>query len=142
MEKHTIGGLKNILVASPNFYDIEDYFLTLTETNRAAIEGKGGKNKILKEIISVTLSQICLLQNLVEKDAKIILMNMTMVEVRQRYFWHGSGFVNGKYIFTFFYFADLDKGMISISRGSNNFFARISVKPVSQNNPVEEFSDN
>lgn len=142
MEKHTIGGLKNILVASPNFYDIEDYFLTLTETNRAAIEGKGGKNKTLKEIISVTLAQICLLQNLVEKDAKIILMNMTMVEVRQRYFWHGSGFVNGKYIFTFFYFADLDKGMISISRGSNNFFARISVKPMSQNNPVEEFSDN
>ncbi len=142
MEKHTIGGLKNILVASSHFYDIQDYFLTLTETNYAAVEGKGGKNKTLKEIILSTLTELCRHQGIIEADAKILLVNMRMVEVRPRHFWHGSGMVNGKHIFSFFYFADLDKGMVSISEGSMNYFARVSIKPATKKNPMEEFSDN
>ncbi len=145
MEKHTIGGLKKILVASSHFYDIQDYFLTLTETNIAAIDGKPGKNKVLKEIIIATLAQICQSQGMMDYGDKIMLVNMMMVEVRQRYFWHGSSMVNGKYISSFFYFADLDMGMISISKGSNNFFARVSVKGFAkspQSPPQGEFSEN
>lgn len=143
MEKHTVGGLKKILVASSHFYDIEDYFLTLTETNFQAIDGKSGKNKILKEVVASTLSEICLRQGIIEPNSKMLMVNMTMVEVRPRYFWHGSGLVNGKHIFTYFYFADLDMGMISVSNGSMNYFARVSVKSVPKGgNPAEEFSEN
>ncbi len=143
MEKHTIGGLKKILVASSRFYDIQDYFLTLTETNMAAIDGKSGKNKVLKDVIASTLTEICLRQDLIEEGSKIIMVNMMMVEVRQRYFWHGSGLVNGKHVYTFFYFADLDMGMISVAKGSMNYFARVSVKSVPKDrNPTDEFSEN
>jgi hypothetical protein len=144
MEKHTIGGLKKILVASSNFYDIQDYFLTLTETNIASIEGKAGKNKVLKEVIGIILSQVCQSQGMIEEGSKILMVNMMMVEVRQRYFWHGSGLVNGKYIFSFFYFSDLDKGMVSVSnKNGMNYFARVSVKPVPKDeNPAEKFSQN
>ncbi len=143
MEKHTIGGLKKILVASSNFYDIADYFLIITETNMAALDGKIGKNKVLKEVIISTLTQICLTQGIVKEGDPIVLVNMMMIEVRERYFWHGSGLLNGKHIMSFLYFADLDKGLISISKGSNNFFARVTVKSLPQSgNPTEEFSDN
>jgi hypothetical protein len=144
MENHTLGGLRKILVASSDFYDIQDYFLTLTETNFAAIEGKSGKNNVLKEIITTTLTEICLRQALIDPESKIMLVSLKMVEVRQRHFWHGSGLVNGKFIFTFFYFADLDKGMISIStKNGNNFFARVSVKSVpNDSNPLDDFSQN
>ena len=141
MEKHTIGGLKKVLVASSKFHDIQDYFLTLTETNMAAIDGKSSKNSVLKELIGATLKEICLSQGMVEKGEKIMLVNMLMIEVRQRYFWHGSGMLNGKYIFTFFYFSDLDKGMISIAKGSYAFFARVSVKGVSKKIPTDGFSE-
>jgi hypothetical protein len=143
MEKHTIGGLKNILVAATNFDDIQEYFFTLTETNVAAISGNAGKNKALKDIVHSTLTMMCFTQGLVEKDVKIILTNMSMVEVRTRNFWHGSGFVNGKHIFTFFYFADLDKGMVSLALGKDNvLFARVSIKGASKSNPMADFSDN
>jgi hypothetical protein len=144
MEKHTLGGLKKILVAASRFYDIQDYFLTLTETNMASIDGKGGKNKVLKEIITATLAQMCLQQDMIEPGSKILLVNMQMVEVRQRYFWHGSGFVNNKHIFSYFYFADMDMGMVSVSKGGMNYFARISVKGVFAGPPKGEgeFSEN
>ena len=144
MEKHTIGGLKNILVNATDFYEIQDYFLTLTETNMQAIDGKAGKNKVLKEIVLQTVTKIAQQLELLERGAdRMTITNMLMVEVRQRNFWHGSGFINGKYIFTFFYFADLDKGMVSSAKGSNCLFARVSIKGVvSKTNPMEEFSQN
>jgi hypothetical protein len=143
MEKHTIGGLKQILVAATDFDDIQEYFFTLTETNVAAISGKAGKNKALKDIVSSTLTMMCFSQGMVERDVKITLVNMRMIEVSARYFWHGSGFVNGKHIFSYFYFADLDKGMVSMALGKDNvLFARVSIKGVPKSNPMEDFSDN
>jgi hypothetical protein len=144
MEKHTIGGLKNILVAASDFYEIQDYFLTLTETNMQAIDGKSGKNKVLKEIVLHTVTKIAKQLELIEPGAdRMTITNMLMVEVRQRYFWHGSGIINGKYIFTFFYFADMDKGMVSAAKGSNCLFARVSTKGAAPKmNPMEEFSEN
>jgi hypothetical protein len=81
---------------------------------------------------------------LVKKDEKIVLVNMVMIEVRQRFFWHGSGLINGKFIFTFFYFEELDKGMIAVAKGGNNFFARVSIQKAlnKEPNPMESFSDN
>ncbi len=144
MEKHTIEGLKKTLVASSRFYDIADYFLTITETNMAALDGKIAQNKVLQEIIISTLTEICRRQGIIKENTKMMTLdNMFMIEVRPHYFWHGSGLVNNKHIFTFIYFADLDKGLISLSKGGNNFFARISVKGLPENsNPAEKFSDN
>ncbi len=142
MEKHTIGGLKKILVASSNFYDIADYFLIITETNIDALDGKPGKNKPLRELIGATVTQICHSQGITKKSETIVLVGFMMIEVKQRYFWHGSGLINGKDIMSFFYFADLDKGLISVSKGSNNFFARVTVKGLPTTNPLEDFSDN
>jgi hypothetical protein len=143
MEKHTIGGLKKILVAATDFYDIADYFLTLTETNMAALDGKQNKNKVLQTLVTTTVAQICQVHNLTPKGAPIALVNMFMIEVRERCFWHGSGLVNGKFIFSFLYFSDLDKGMVSVSKGSNNIFARVTTKGGSKSDaPVEGFSDN
>jgi hypothetical protein len=143
MEKHTIGGLKKALTASSDFYDIADYFLTLTETNMAALHGKSGQNKVLMELIGATLVQICHNQGLTKKSESIALVNLMMIEVSQHHFWHGSALINGKFIFTFFYFADLDMGLISVAKGGNNFFARVTIKGVPQkSNPKEEFSDN
>jgi hypothetical protein len=144
MEKHTIGGLKNILVNATDFHDIQDYFLTLTETNMHVIEGKAGKNKVLQQIVVQTVTKIAQQLGLIEQGSSIMtITNMFMVEVRPRNFWHGSGVINGKYIFTFFYFADLDKGMVSAAKGSNCLFARVSTKgQESKTNPLEEFSQN
>ena len=150
MEKHTIGGLKNILISATNFDDIQDYFFTLTETNIPAIQGKAGKNKTLKDIVSSTLTMMCFSQGMIPisqgmtpEAAKITLVNMNMTEVRARNFWHGSGYVNGKYIFSFFYFADLDKGMVSVAQDNNYvLYGRVSIKGVPKSNPLEDFSDN
>jgi hypothetical protein len=144
MEKHTIGGLKNILVNATDFSDVQDYFLTLTETNMHVIEGKAGKNKVLQQIVVQTITKIAQQLGLIEKGAEIMtITNMFMVEVRQRNFWHGSGMINSKHIFTFFYFADLDKGMVAAAKGSNCLFARVSIKEAaSKTNPMAEFSDN
>ncbi len=144
MEKHTIEGLKKTLVASPKFYDIADYFLTITETNMAILNGKMAENKVLQEIIISTLTEMCRRQDIIKADTKMMTLdNMFMIEVSNHNFWHGSGLVNNKYIFTFLYFADLDKGLVSLGKGGNNFFARISAKSLPNNsNPVEKFSDN
>ena len=87
MEKHTIGGLKNILISATNFDDIQDYFFTLTETNIPAIQGKAGKNKTLKDIVSSTLTMMCFSQGMIPisqgmtpEAAKITLVNMNMTE--------------------------------------------------------------
>jgi hypothetical protein len=143
MEKHTIGGLKKILVASSNFYDIADYFLVITETNMDALDGKPGKNKPLQQLIGSTVTQICHTQRITKKSETIVLVGFMMIEVKQRYFWHGSGLINGKDIMSFFYFADLDMGLISVSKGGNNFFARVTVKGGPQTtDPTEAFSNN
>ena len=153
MEKHTIGGLKNILITATDFDDIQDYFFTLTETNIPTIPGKAGKNKALKDIIYSTLTMMCLTHGMIPvtldmtpeevKAMKITLVNMSMTEVRPRNFWHGSGFVNGKFIFTFFYFADLDKGMVSIAQDNDHvLYGRVSIKGVPNSNPLGEFSNN
>ena len=123
MEKHTVGGLRQALVSESDFHKIQDYFLTLTETNLQAIDGKLGKNKTLKEIIQFILGEVI-------GVSRPTLVNLMMVEVRQRNFWHGSGFLNGN-IFTFFYFADLDKGLITYSKFSGeNLLIRLSNKTV------------
>ena len=123
MEKHTVGGLRQALVSESDFHKIQDYFLTLTETNLQAIDGKLGKNKSLKEIIQFILGEVV-------GVSRPTLVNLMMVEVRQRNFWHGSGFLNGN-IFTFFYFADLDKGLITYSKFSGeNLLIRLSNKTV------------
>ncbi len=145
MERHTIGGLKNTLVSATDFYDIADYFLTLTETNYTAIDGKQSKNKVLTEMIAATVVQICHAYKLTTKSETITLVNLFMIEVRERYFWHGSALINGsrQFILTFFYFSDLDKGLVSVAKGFNNVFARITSKgKVTETNPLEEFSDN
>ena len=144
MEKYSSGGLRKILVASSHFSDIADYFLSLTETNSEAIDGKLGENIIIKDIITSTLTEICKRQDLTENNSKIRLVGLQMIEVRQANFWHGVGFVNGKYIFTFFYFSDLDKGLVSLAgTGNNIFYARISAKHIPNNkNPLKDFSPN
>jgi hypothetical protein len=99
--------------------------LTLTETNMQAIDGQLGKNKTLKEVIQFVLGGVI-------GVSKPTLVNLLMVEVRQRNFWHGSGFVNGN-IFTFFYFADLDKGLITYSKSTGeNLLIRLSAKTVAK----------
>lgn len=153
MEKYTIGGLKNILIAATSFDDIQDYFFSLTETNIPAIQGKAAKNKALKDIIYSTLSIMCLTHGMIPvtpdmtpeeiKSKRITLVNMNMTEVKARNFWHGSGFVNGKHMFTFFYFADLDKGLVSLVQGNDHvLYGRVSIKGVPNSNPLGEFSTN
>ncbi len=144
MEKHTIGGLRKILVTSVPFSDMADYFLTLSETNEAALDGKPGKNKNLLQVISTTLAEVCKQQELVEDMSKITLTRLQMIEVRQRNFWHGVGFIEGKNIFTFFYFTDLDRGLVSVSgKGGKIYFARISAQVVpTDKNPLDDFSLN
>jgi hypothetical protein len=125
MEKHTVGGLRQALVSESDFHKIQDYFLTLTETNMQAIDGQLGKNKTLKEVIQFVLGGVI-------GVSKPTLVNLMMVEVRQRNFWHGSGFVSGN-IFTFFYFADLDKGLITYSKSTGeNLLIRLSAKTVAK----------
>jgi hypothetical protein len=144
MEKHTIEGLKKTLVASPKFYDIADYFLTITETNMAALDGRVAQNNVLQEILISTLTELARRQDIIKANTKMMTLDrMFMIEVPKQHFWHGSGLINNKYIFTFLYFADLDKGLVSLAKGSNNFFARISAQGLPDgSNPMEKFSDN
>jgi hypothetical protein len=144
MEKPTIEGLKKTLVASPKFYDIADYFLTIAETNMAALDGKAAQNKVLQELLISTLTELGRRQGIIKADTQMMTLdNMFMIEVRHQNFWHGSGLINNKHIFTFLYFTDLDKGLVSLAKGSNNFFARITAKGLPDgSNPTEKFSDN
>ncbi len=125
MEKNTVGGLRQALVSESDFHKIQDYFLTLTETNIQAIDGQLGKNKTLKEVIQFVLGEVV-------GVSRPTLVNLMMVEVRKRNFWHGSGFVSGN-IFTFFYFTDLDKGLITFSNANGeNLLIRLSAKTVAK----------
>lgn len=125
MEKYTIGGLRKLLTTSKNFSEIQDYFFCIAENNRAAFEGNRGKNKQLKEFCHLILKA-----GTGRED--VIITNLSMIEVRQRCFWHGAGFTNLKGVhFSFCYFSDLDKGLICITRTSGETtFARITVEAV------------
>lgn len=108
MEKHTIGGLRKSLTEEKDFRNIQDYFLTLSETNHQAMDGRLGKNKLLKMTIQATLSSLLDIED-------PPMTKLMMIEVPKRYFWHGVGFTVNGYIFSFFYFADLDKGLVTLS---------------------------
>ena len=145
MERHTIGGLKKILVAASDFDEIAEYFLTITETNFAELDGKPAKNKVLEEIINATVVKICHAYKLTSERDTITLVNPFMIDVREHNFWHGSALINGssRFMYSFLYFSDLDKGLVSVSKGSNTVFARITSKgKVEESNPLKEFSDN
>ena len=144
MAKHTIEGLRKILVASPKFYDIADYFLTITETNMAALDGKIAENNVLQKMLISTLTELARRQDIIKAGTKMMTLdNMFMIEVPNHNFWHGSGLINNRHIFTFLYFGDIDKGLVSLAKGNNNFFARISAQSLPDtSNPMEKFSDN
>ncbi len=144
MEKHTIEGLRKTLVSSPKFYDIADYFLTITETNMDALNGRAAQNDVLQQILISTLTELARRQDIIKEHTKMMTLDrMFMIEVPNHNFWHGSGLINNKHIFTFMYFADIDKGLVSLAKGGNNFFARISVKGLPDgSNPAEKFSNN
>ena len=125
MEKYTIGGLRQLLATSKDFSEIQDYFFSISENNRAAFNGTPSKNKQIKQFCQMIL-------NIVTSSKDAIMTNLTMIEVRNRSFWHGGSHTNIKGVHvSFCYFSDLDKGMVCIMRDDGETtFARITVKAV------------
>jgi hypothetical protein len=144
MEKYTIGGLRNILVSNAELEDIHQYFMDLATSNFAAISGKISKDKAIKHIVNATAHEICRINNLHDDPDNMVLVGLRIIEVKQRFMSHGTAFVNGKHVITFFYFSDLDKGMAVISEGAGRMahYARITIKLTIEQDPLEYFSDN
>ena len=138
MEKYTIGGLKQLIATSEDFSAIQDYFFSISEHNRAAFNGTPSKNKPLKQFCMMILG-------IVTGNKDVIMTNMTMIEVRNRCFWHGGSHTNMRGVHvSFCYFSDLDRGMICVMRDNGETtYARITVKPVSDENAkADSFSMN
>ena len=134
MEKYTIGGLKQLLATSKDFSAIQDYFFCISENNHAAFNGTPSKNKQIKQFCQMIL-------NIVTGNKDAIMTNLQMIEVRNRYFWHGASFTNVKGVhISFCYFSDLDKGMVCVMRDDGETtFARITVKPVPDGKAKEDY---
>ena len=89
--------------------------------------GQKSKNKKVLELVSTMLGLFFKIHR-----GALVISQLQYVENTIDNMFHGSGMVKG-HLFVFFYFSDLDKGMLSINKmgSSHNTIVRITSEPVS-----------
>ena len=110
MRNTFVTALKQTLVTEDSFAETFNQFLLLTEENRGGFrdQGKEQENEAIISMLGVGLGQLF--------EIKQVILNMVMtVYIKEEAMFHGSCFCNG-HIVTFFYFSDLDRGMVSAAK--------------------------
>jgi len=97
--------LKTMLVTGKTFGDTFSSFMDISEQPGFFSFGDKSQNPILEKIIETVLEQYF------KTDVKV--SHLLIVEIKEHDFFHGPFFANGR-MASFFFFEDIDVGMISI----------------------------
>ena len=122
MQNYSIKELRHLLINEKEFDKTKDYFFDwIGEHNNTAF-ATPTKNKMVLSVLKGSMSKAF------QKD--IVFKNATMFEIKRLNFVHGQAFIENM-IMAFFYFTDLDWGMIMTAdtkeeQGHNTRFRVIS----------------
>jgi hypothetical protein len=122
-----LAALKIKLVTESNFNEIFHYFFDHFGENDTFLKmGKPTRHSVLEQIIAQAAAQVA-------RQQIVVLQNLFLIGLAEEKFIHGGCYFNDKYVANFFYFEDIDAGMISIgapTRSEETLFARFSCKAV------------
>ena len=121
-----VKSLRQKLVSGENFEKIYNLFFDLVESHTNLLMGESKMNEDLHNIIAMTMKQIMIRKNM----KAVVSMDSQMIYVESLNLYHGSIACVGGWLFTYFYFTDLDKGMLAcakpMSKDTEVMFARIT----------------
>ena len=124
-QKPSIIGLKRMLPTEEEFSKTMSYFLDIAETNPSELmDDSHLADENTREIFRQVLNAV--MQKLSGKT-RIVLSEYMCVEVPKAQFLHGCAFHDNR-IINYFYFADLDRGLIaaSVIGGTRVDYARVT----------------
>ncbi len=101
----------------------EFFFDHFGESDDFIAASKPRYNAVLREILGYTIG--VMLQRSGAQRAEV-----TMLTVPKQQFYHGT-IKTSDYLAPFFYFQDIDMGLVGVTEGENTMFARFSVQQVS-----------
>lgn len=111
--------LKRLMTETDEFHKIQNYFFDHMAEKKSFLEySKITEKEELKQIVAF----IC--ERLFKKKPTIVLF--MMMTIPDYPFFHGSFFVEG-HIAAFFYFQEIDMGMLSVSFGEQTSHIRFSM---------------
>jgi len=117
---HELSILKEKLVASDKFSEIQNYFFDcLAENDEFIKRSKRAKNALLKKTISVVAEQVF--------QRKVTITYMMILKYPKASFYHGTCFVEGK-IAGILFFEDIDMGLFAVQmKPPETSFVRFSM---------------
>lgn len=123
-QKHSIDGLKRLVISSKDLSEVMSYFLALSEKN--LLEGKP-LQKLNEEL---TMAVKCSIETINKKLSKNInLLQSILISLQAQNFFHGVCIVDGGIPpLSFFYFSNIKMGMIALEKlGENSELFRFSL---------------
>ncbi len=103
---HELSILKEKLVASEKFSEIQDYFFDCLGENQEFMKrSKKAKNALLKKSIAFVAEQVF--------RRKITLTHTMILKYPETSFYHGTCFIEGR-IAVMLFFEDIDMGLLSV----------------------------
>jgi hypothetical protein len=117
---HELSILKEKLMTSDNFCEIQNYFFDcLAENDEFIIRSKRAKNSLLKQTISVVAEQVF--------QSKVTITHTMILKYPKAFFYHGTCFVEGR-IAGMLFFEDIDMGLFSVQmKHPETSFVRFSM---------------
>lgn len=127
--------LKELLMASDNFSEINHYFYDHLAENPAFLKScKKAKNPVLKAVLKKIGERVF-------KEEEVRVTGIMFMRPQRTPFYHGAFQVNGRFSSVFF-FKDIDMGLaaISVSMGSSEIkYVRFSCMAVKQDKDTPLF---
>jgi hypothetical protein len=133
-----IAELRQHLMTEKDFSVIFNKFFDITETDMAFMrDGQMSQNAPILSLVKTSIGIY-----FQKKEAEIKPKDMMFIENQKENLFHGSGLIFG-HIFTFFYFQDLDKGMLGLCKigTPQTTFMRITIEHL-KSVKVDEFNAN
>lgn len=121
---HRLPALKLKLTTDTDLGSIFDYFFDhFGENDDFIAASKPRYNSTLREILGYTIG--IMLRKSGAQRAEV-----SMLTVPKQQFYHGT-IKTSDYLAPFFYFEDIDMGIVAVAEGDNTLFARFRVQQVS-----------
>jgi hypothetical protein len=105
MQKYSIKQLRHLLINEPEFHLTHSYFFDWVDEHKNTALATPTKNKMLIQVVKESMKKLL-------SKTDITVSQTMMCEVKGVNLIHGSILVEGR-LTVFFYFSDLDWGMIS-----------------------------
>lgn len=123
--------LKQKLISETEFEAIFSAFYDLVEQN--PIVGGGSReseNDLLRELVLVTAKQIA-------RYERLKFVNFRLLDVPNSSLQHGVAITNKRQMLVFFFFHDINKGMLSMGRNDENEVTLARITGVSPRVPSD-----